>query len=469
VSDAVLALLRDRLGERVRTDDEIRSAHRHDTWVLAELMDLEGTPGPLPRAVCLPASTEEVAHVVRVCADAAVPIVPFGGGSGVCGGVRSVGETVVLSTRNLVGLRHLDPLAMVADFGAGTMGIDAEQRVEEEGLTIGHWPQSVEVSTVGGWVATRASGQFSTRYGSIEDVLFALEAVLPDGRVLRTSRTPRSSAGPDLRQLFLGSEGTLGVVTEVSFSLRPLAAAREGRSFRFSSLEDGLEAIRLFMREGWRPPVVRLYDAAESARQFGEWCEEGEAFLLLLHEGPESAVRAETEGVAEICARAGGTGSSSKAVDHWLEHRNRVPTFREFLERGIIVDTIEVAATWDRVASLYDRVTRSLREVPGILVASAHSSHSYRSGTNLYVTFAARPEDRGALAPTYRECWRRVMEESIAAGAGIAHHHGIGRVRRDFLPSEIGEVGVDVLRSIKTALDPQGLLNPGALLPKSGV
>jgi alkyldihydroxyacetonephosphate synthase len=114
-------------------------------------------------------------------------------------------------------------------------------------------------------------------------------------------------------------------------------------------------------------------------------------------------------------------------------------------------------------------VTRSLREVPGILVASAHSSHSYRSGTNLYVTFAARPEDRGALAPTYRECWRRVMEESIAAGAGIAHHHGIGRVRRDFLPSEIGEVGVDVLRSIKTALDPQGLLNPGALLPKSGV
>lgn len=465
MSDSLVRALEQRLGERVRTDSETLHAHRHDSWVLAELLDLEGSPGPAPRAVCLPESTEEVVHVVRLCTEARAPLVPFGGGSGVCGAVRAGEGGIVLSTRNLCGLRGLDPISMVADFGAGTIGIEAERSLEKEGLTIGHWPQSVELSTVGGWVATRASGQFSTRYGSIEDVVLALEVVLPDGRILRTPRTPRSSAGPDLKQLFMGSEGLLGVVTEVSFSARPAPPARAGGAFHFARFHDGLEAIRLFVRDGWRPPVVRLYDPAESARQLSEWCPDGRALLLLLHEGPAAAVRVEEQAVAEICTRAGGTAASSKAVDHWLEHRNRVPTFREFLERGIVVDTVEVAATWDRVAELYEHVTSALRAVPGVLVATAHSSHSYRSGTNLYVTFAARPEERRQMAATYHACWRRVMEETLAAGAGIAHHHGIGRVRREFLAGEIGSAGVDLLRAIKRALDPEGLLNPGTLIP----
>jgi alkyldihydroxyacetonephosphate synthase len=466
MSDPLLRLLEERLGPRLRTDSETLSSHRHDRWVLSELLDLEGRPGPSPRAVCFPESTEEVAHVVRSCRDARAPLVPFGGGSGVCGAIRAEEGAIVLSTRALAGLRALDPLSMVADFGAGTLGLEAERRLEKEGLRIGHWPQSVELSTVGGWVATRASGQLSTRYGSIEDVLFALEVVLPDGRVLRTPRTPRSSAGPDLKQLFLGSEGLFGIVTEVSFSLRPLPAARRGQSFELESFGAGLEVVRRLLREGWQPPVVRLYDAAESARQFSAWCGKDRAFLILLHEGPAEAVRVEAEAVAELCAAAGGVGAGGGAVEHWLEHRNRVPTFREFLERGIILDTVEIAATWDRVATLYERVTAALREVQGLLVASAHSSHSYRAGTNLYVTFVARPADRGQMAATYRECWRRIMEETLSLGAGIAHHHGVGRVRREFLGRELGEVGIDVLRSVKRALDPKGLLNPGTLLPE---
>ena len=187
--------------------------------------------------------------------------------------------------------------------------------------------------------------------------------------------------------------------------------------------------------------------------------------LLLLHEGPESAVRVGVEAATRICAAAGGTGSEPEAVDHWFEHRNRVPGFREFLERGVILDTVEVAATWDRVGALYERVTESLRKVPGILVASAHSSHSYRSGTNLYFTFVARPERRADMAETYRECWRRILTETRAVSGGIAHHHGIGRVRRDALREELGPEGVGLLRAIRNALDPDGLLNPGTLLP----
>jgi alkyldihydroxyacetonephosphate synthase len=464
MADVVTALEREIEG-RVRRDPATLGDHSRDTWVLSELFDLEGRPGPLPRAVVEARSAADVSRTLTLCRAARVPVVPFGGGSGVCGGIVVPEGAVVLSTRGLSGLRDLDGESLTASFGAGTGGMEAERSVERHGLTIGHWPQSIDVSTVGGWVATRASGQFSTAYGSIEDVLLDLEVVLPDGAILRTRRTPRASAGPDLRQLFLGSEGTLGVITEVSFSLRPQPEARRGQAFHFEELPAGLESVRLLMRGGWRPPVVRLYDAAESNRHFSATCPEARAILILLHEGLAPQVEAEAAGVAEICRETGGEPADASAVDTWLEERNKVPTFRSFLEKGIIVDTIEVACTWDRVAELYRRATASLREVPGLLLASAHSSHSYRSGTNLYITFAARPERREDMAETYRECWRRTMEAALSVGAGIAHHHGIGRVRRGFLAGEIGEAGVALLRAVKRALDPDGLLNPGALLP----
>ena len=461
----VLARLERELGALVSSDPETLDAHRHDSWMLAELMELQGHAAPRPLAVVRATCTDDVSRTLRLCRELRLPVVPFGGGSGVCGAVETSPEVLVLSTREMQGLVSFDDRSLSASFRAGTMGGDAERRVQREGLTIGHWPQSIELSTVGGWVATRAAGQFSTAYGSIEDVVLALEAVLPDGSLLRTRATPRASAGPDLRQLLMGSEGTLGVVTEVTFALRPLPEASVGQAFHFADLASGLEPVRELMRAGWRPPVVRLYDAPESARHFGKWIEEGRAALILLHEGPASLVEAQRVGVADLCRSAGGVEADAAAVDHWLEQRNNVPTFRELLEAGLVVDTIEVAATWDRIAGVYQSVLASLNEVPSIRSATAHSSHSYGSGTNLYFTFVARPEDRDDMAQVYRECWRRTIEATVECGGGIAHHHGIGRVRRDFLAREIGESGVEVLRAIKSALDPDGLLNPGALLP----
>lgn len=456
--------LEDALGDAVHTDEASRARHRRDSWVLGELRELEGDPGPLPAAVVEPRSTEEAARAVRILREARVPVVPFGGGSGVCGALRVPEGAAVLSTAALTGLRELDEGNLLARFGAGTNGMEAERRVEEAGLTIGHWPQSIELSTVGGWVATRAAGQYSTGYGNIEDVLFALEAVLPDGSIVRTRPTPRAAAGPDLRHFFLGSEGTLGLVTEVTFSLRALPEARKGQAFHFPTLAEGVEALRLLMRAGHRPPVLRLYDAAETARLFGDHAPEGRCLAILLHEGPEGVVAGEVQAVAELCRAQGGVGTDAKAVDDWLEHRNRVPGFRGFLEKGVILDTIEVAATWDRVMPLYERVCAALHEVPGLRVASAHSSHSYRSGTNLYFTFVARPDDPARMSQVYRSCWRRVMAATLEVGGGISHHHGIGRVRRDWLPEELGTGGLALLRAVKGTLDPQGLWNPGVLL-----
>lgn len=457
--------LRAALGaDAVHTDPATLARHRRDTWMLSELRDFQGEELPAPVAVVEPASAEQVAETLRLCRAEGTPVVPFGGGSGVCGGVLVPEGALVLSTRRLDGLVALDDANLLASLRAGTNGMDAERRVAEAGLTIGHWPQSIELSTVGGWVATRAAGQLSTGYGSIEDVLFALEAVLPDGTIVRTRPTPRASAGPDLRQLFLGSEGTLGVVTEVTFSLRARPEASRGQAFHFASLAAGLEAVRRLMREGWRPPVVRLYDTQESYRSFHAFCPEGRALLLLLHEGPAALVDVQGRAAGALAAAEGGAEADAAVVDHWLEHRNRVPGFRGFLERGIVVDTIEVGATWDRVVPLYEGVTASLLEVEGMLLASAHSSHSYRSGTNLYFTFAARPSDPAQMAATYRECWRRTMEATLAAGGGIAHHHGIGRIRRDALAGELGAGGLALLRTLKRALDPDSLLNPGVLV-----
>ncbi len=460
----VVEKLRARLGEAVRADEDVLDAHRRDTWMLGELEDLQGADGPRPLAVVEPADTAGVAEALRVCRTARVPVVTYGGGSGVVGGVRTGGGEVVLSTRRLDGLAALDPNDGVARFGAGTNGMVAERTVQEHGFTIGHWPQSIELATVGGLVATRSAGQFSTGYGNVEDLVLDLEAVLPDGSVLHTRPTPRASAGPDLRQLFLGSEGTLGVITQVAFSLRPLPEATRGQCFHFPDLGSGLDAMRRFVQAGWTPPVVRLYDTKESGRQFADWCPQDRCLLLLIHEGPGAAVELQLREVAALCEAGKGAPVDAAAADHWLENRNHVPTFRELLEKGIVVDTIEVAATWSRIPALYESVVASLEEVEGILVASAHSSHSYRSGTNLYFTFAARPEP-ARMADTYRECWRRTMEATLAAGGGIAHHHGIGRVRRDWLAAEIGEGGVALLRSVKRALDPDDLLNPGVLLP----
>lgn len=464
----VVERLRECLGDRVRADEPTRAAHRRDTWVLGELRDFEGNPPPLPLAVVEATSTDDVSTAVRVCRETSTPVVPFGGGSGVCGAISTGEGSVVVSTRGLTGLVALDEHDLTARFHAGTMGGDAERRVRQDGLTIGHWPQSIELSTVGGWVATRASGQYSTAYGNIEDVLLALEAVLPDGRVVRTRPTPRAAAGPDLRQLFLGSEGTLGIVTEVTFSLRALPPAFIRQAFHFDGFAAALEPIRQTLRAGWRPPVVRLYDARESRRHFRESCPKGRAMLILLHEGPDPAVPVEAEAVAALCRAAGGEPADREAVDHWFDTRNEVPGFRSFIEQGTIVDTIEVASTWKRVAKIYDAVTTAVSAVPGVLASTAHTSHAYRSGANLYFSFAVKPDAPADMADAYAECWRRTMVATLENGGGIAHHHGIGRVRREWMNDEWGEAGVDLLRAVKRALDPEDLLNPGNLLPAEG-
>jgi alkyldihydroxyacetonephosphate synthase len=290
---------------------------------------------------------------------------------------------------------------------------------------------------------------------------------LPDGTLLRTGDGPRSATGPDLRHLLLGSEGTLGVITGVSLSLSKSPEQRTLGAYYVPTMAAGFEAQREMLQAGWRPAVLRQYDAAEVARLFGKFQKDDNCLLLCVHEGPRSRVEVESAAAEAITSRIGGRAAPTEATEHWLSARNHVPTFKSFLEQGVIVDTIEIAATYSRIGDVYDNAIAALKAVPGIMGAMAHSSHAYRSGICLYFSFGVQPKDRSGLRQAYHACWEAVMNAVTRAGGTISHHHGIGRVRREWLARELGPGGLAALAQVKRALDPTGFMNPGVLLPVS--
>lgn len=458
-----IAKLKDALGEaKVLTDEAAMADRRHDYWMVSTLRDRLGRGAPAPGCVVRPTTVAEVQATVRLATETRTPLIPFGLGSGVVGGVIASSDAILLDLSSLNATRSIDPVNLLASFDAGKNGLAAEEEVAAQGLTIGHWPQSVAVSTVGGWIATRASGQFSTAYGNIEDIVYSIEAVLPDGSLVVLGKGPRASAGPDLRHLMMGSEGALGVVTGVTLSLRRAAEKRAVSAFAAADMRTGFDYQRELVQLGWRPPVMRQYDVRESGRLHAE---ARDHTVIMVHEGPAPLVEVETAAAAELAQRMGLSPLPASIVEHWLGHRNNVPSWDQLLARNIAADTVEVSATWDRIAGIYDAATSAVAEMEGCLAASAHSSHVYRSGLNLYFTFAFYREDAQQLEAAYFEAWRRILQATVDGGGSLAHHHGIGRVRRDWLPQELGPEGVALLRKLKQTLDPAGVMNPGVLIP----
>jgi alkyldihydroxyacetonephosphate synthase len=227
----------------------------------------------------------------------------------------------------------------------------------------------------------------------------------------------------------------------------------------------GFDAQREILQAGWRPPVLRQYDPPEVGRLFGKHKKGELCLLLVVHEGPKERTAAESAAVARLVAAAGGEPAPSEAAEHWLAQRNHVPTFKSFLENGVIVDTIEVAAPYARIGDVYDSAIARLSRIPGIWNGSAHSSHAYRAGLNLYFSFAVQPKERAELRRAYHDCWAAVMDACLEGGGTISHHHGIGRVRREWLARDLGPGGLAALTRLKRAFDPTGFMNPGVLLP----
>jgi len=458
IAEALAALVG---ADRVRADEAELRAHARDCWPRLVLAERCGVASPEPDVVVRPTSTAEVSALLRWASSEGVPVTPYGAGSGVVGGAVAVRGGVLLDLSGLTGLVAYEEESGVASFRAGTLGPDVEGVLNPLGWTVGHFPSSIMCSTVGGWVSARGAGQLSTRYGRAEDLVVALEAVLPSGEVWRTLAAPRTAAGPDLWRLLAGAEGTLGVVTEVTFRLSPLPSVRRFGGFLFGSLREGLDALRLVMRTGARPAVLRLYDELDTTLVLGR---EGGALLVTVCEGDADVVAAEVAVLARCCGAA--TDLGPEPGEHWWAHRYDV-SFNlprvlsgQLLGPNGVADTIEVAALWSRLPVVYDAMKAAMSEHASVVFA--HVSHCYPEGASIYWSFAYDAASPAEALERYDAVWSAAMTSCAAAGGTIGHHHGVGQARAPWLASELG-AGFSVLRAVKNALDPAGVLNPGKL------
>ena len=440
------------------TDLAAAAEASRDWWPLGMHWALAGQVLQRAAVVVRPADTAEVAAVVALCNEAHVPVTAAGGRSGVVGASIPLFGGVLLDLTAMQGILSVDTVSGIVEVLPGTFGPELEDELRETfGLTVGHFPQSFDIATVGGWVACRGAGQYSTRYGKIEQMVAGLEVVLADGSIVRTGGFPAAAQGPDLTQLFVGSEGTLGVITRVWLKAHPLPLAEQRNAYAFDTFEAGLEACRCILRRGATPAVLRLYDAAESQRGQGgdgEYC-----VLLVLDEGDAALVAATMSVVAEECAVA--TPLPTELVEKWMHHRNDTSALQALTRKGFVVDTLEIAAPWSVLGGVFTAVREAMMAVPHARAATCHLSHSYLDGACLYFTFAATPPP-DEIEATYVALWDAGQSAVLQHGGNLSHHHGVGLNRARFMPRAMG-TGMSVLDAVKRALDPNGVLNPGKL------
>lgn len=442
----------------VRLDPSERADASRDWWPLAMVWATQGQVGQVAGAIARPASTDEVAAVVRLCHEARVPLTPTGGRSSVVGGTVPVHGGVLLDLTALSGIEEVDVTSGIVQVLAGTFGDMFETELTATyGLTVGHWPQSMALSTVGGWLACRGAGQLSNRYGKIEDIVVGLEVVLADGRVIRTGGQPRQAVGPDLTQLFVGAEGTLGVITRAWLQAWPTPTHTARSAWGFASFSEGLEAMRHITQRGATPAVLRLYDGIESQRNFG--VDPTVNVLLAYDEGDQVMVDAGMVVVDQACAEADRLDDG--LLEQWFGHRNEVSALEALISKGYVVDTMEISAPWSALDTIFTAATTAIAAVPGTLAVSAHQSHSYVTGACLYFTFAAQvpADERDSY---YQAAWDAGTLAVLNNGGSLSHHHGIGLNRARFVSKALGG-GLGVLATIKAALDPNGICNPGKL------
>lgn len=476
-----------------RTEERI--AYGRDLWPRGHLWMRQGrVPYPADWVVW-PSTERQLVQLVELANRRRVPLVPYGAGSGVCGGTVPVQGGVMVDLKRMSAILAVEERSLLVRAQAGILGQVLETHLNARGLTMGHFPSSIYCSTLGGYLATRSAGQLSTRYGKIEDMTLGLKAVLASGEIYETRAAPRSATGPDLLQLLVGSEGTLGIITEGLMRVHRMPQSRRFRGVMFNEIEAGMEAIRLVLQKGLRPAAVRLYDELDTfivgakpreAEKKGfaaflsriqksveyrmlAWPEVvgffekmlgGKCLLVLTFEGAAEMTRLEESLALEVCAEAGGRDLGPEPGKHWWEHRYDV-SYRQspLLEEGYFVDTFEVAATWEHLSTLYRNVRQALS---GKVVVMAHFSHAYAEGCSIYFTFAGKGADEAATEALYEEVWRVAMQAALASGATLSHHHGVGLSKAAFMRQQLG-AGLDMLKAIKKALDPNGILNPGKL------
>jgi alkyldihydroxyacetonephosphate synthase len=484
-----LAALRGVVGaEHVREDHAERVLHAAGKGYPDLVRLRAGMPEGAPDAVVLPGDAAELDALLVLCARSSIAVVPFGGGTSVVGGVAPLrGEhaaVISLDTARIDGVVALDRESRTVTVGGGLRAPALERHLGERGLTLGHFPQSFEYVSLGGCAATRSAGQASSGYGAIERMVLGLRMSTPTGE-LALPAIPASAAGPSLRQLAIGSEGTLGVISELSLRVREAPRERIYEGVFFEDFSAGAEALRKLAQEGAAPDVARLSDQQETrmslalagtgglkgrlgrlylgVRGYREGC-----IAILGYEGEQGQARARRARAMQIARDGGGLPVGRSPGAAWLKGRFDAPYLRdELLTHGVMVETLETATQWSNLLRLHGAVSRAIEDslraggTPGLVMC--HVSHLYETGASLYFTFLARQRE-GAELEQWREVKLAASEAIVHNGGTITHHHAVGRDHAPWLAAEVGERGVDALRALKAELDPVGIMNPGKLL-----
>ncbi|QZT65680.1 FAD-binding oxidoreductase [Mycolicibacterium austroafricanum] len=461
----------------VTTDDRARLLRAGGKSTLDLLRRRDFGVQDAPDAIVLPGGDRDVAEVLRFCGERSIAVVPFGGGTSVVGGLdptRGDFKAVVsLDLRRLDELHSLDEVSGEAELGAGLTGPEAERLLGERGFSLGHFPQSFCFATIGGFAATRSSGQDSAGYGRFDDMVRGLRAVTPAG-VLDLGRAPASAAGPDLRQLLLGSEGTFGIITRVRVRVHPVPEATRYEAWSFPDFATGSDALRAVVQTGTGPTVIRLSDEAETGvnlattESIGEQQVTGGCLAITAFEGTQAHVASRHAETRDLLAAKGGTSLGEGPARAWEHGRFNAPYLRDaLLSAGALCETLETATNWSNVATLKAAVTGaltgSLAESGTPALVLCHISHVYPTGASLYFTVVAA--QRGNPIEQWHNAKAAASDAMVRCGATITHHHAVGADHRPWMRDEVGDLGVTVLRAVKAALDPAGILNPGKLIP----
>ena len=450
--------------QHVASDWDSRWAHTRGYSTTDLLRFRAGDTSDMPDAVVYPATHDEVQELLTGCAEHELAVVPYAGGTSVVGGLAATRRFITVDLKRLDQLLELDEISRTATLQAGVRGPAAEALLAERGYTLGHFPQSYEGASIGGYAAARSSGQSSAGYGRFDQMVVGLTVATPSGTI-ELGRAPMSAAGPDLRQLVLGSEGAFGIITSVVVRVRPRPTERHFEGWRFDTFEAGLTAVRRLAQDGPLPTVLRLSDEVETAVNLADpdVLGGGSSGVLAIigFDGPYN------QATADVLTAAGGQNLGEGPGETWRTGRYRAPYLRDpLLDEGALVETLETAAFWSRIpalkAAVTDAVTGALSATPPLVLC--HISHVYETGASLYFTVICAQADDPV------EQWRtakHAANQAIAAAGGtISHHHGVGTDHRDAYAAEIGPLAIEALQAVKRTLDPHNVMNPGILLPE---
>ena len=460
VADIVQALQKVVQPQNIATQAEILDQYSHDAWPVSVLEKKLGIHNFRPDVVVTPRSKKEILGILKVARDNQVPVMARGLGSSVTGQSLATQGGMVLDLSQIVSEPILSILDMTVSASAGMRGSDLEEWLNKKSLTLNFYPQSLSRSTIGGWVATRATGQLSTKFGGIEDAAVGFSLILSDSTEIQVGQKPRAAVGPNLKELFLGTEGMFAVITDVTMKVYRKSEIQMSEAWLMPNVNSGIVAMREIMQSGIRPSLVRFYDEAEAQFAVPD-LEVNKCVLFLTHEGLTSISKAEHLESSKIVEASGGVTLGSIPVENWYKRRFDFSAVEKILaSKGGYAETIEVAHNWSEIEALYSRLVKELTPLSDTVLG--HFSHVYTNGASLYIILFGKTDTDDEAVIRLRKLWDTAMTVVTELGGEISHHHGAGLARQDFIAKSLGKQH-EILRKLKSVMDPEGILNPGHL------